>query len=140
MTPRDFCYWLQGHYENREPEKAKDGLSPFVLNMIKKHLELVSKAKFDAARNPDANTGKSFCDFLEGFLAAHEGNEVSPALSEKIRVKLNDTFIHAIDPTFANRADLSRIHDGMGSGMGIPSGGDDGPVLGRSRGGVQAMC
>ncbi|MBS1994407.1 MAG: hypothetical protein JSS83_28035 [Cyanobacteria bacterium SZAS LIN-3] len=132
MTPRDFCYWLQGHFENREPERAKEGVSAFALSMIKKHLELVSRAKFDANRFPDANAGKSFCDFLEGFFAAHEGSELSPALTEKIRTKLNDTFVHAIDPTFSNRAELSRMHDG------------DGPVLGRrlgqDRDGVQAMC
>jgi len=56
-------------------------------------------------------------------------------LTQSVRAKLNDIFIHAIDPTFANRDELSRIHSGIGDTRE-----EEGPVLGRSRGGLQAMC
>lgn len=43
MTSRDFCYWLQGHFEIAEPKTLgeKETL------MIKKHLALVFKHEID---------------------------------------------------------------------------------------------
>ena len=54
MTPRDFCYWLQGHFEINEYNPLA-GLSAAKVQIIKKHLELTFKAKVDVNRFPDAN-------------------------------------------------------------------------------------
>ncbi len=37
MTPREFCYWLQGHIEIGEPK----ALTEEQVKMIKRHLDLV---------------------------------------------------------------------------------------------------
>jgi hypothetical protein len=130
MTPRDFCYWLQGHFEINEYNPLA-GLSAAKVQIIKKHLELTFKAKVDVNRFPDANVGGGFCQFLDGvFAAADTTDGLSGPITEKVRIKLSDCFLHVIDPTFANRDELSRIHRGDG----------DGPLSGSRRGGVEAMC
>ena len=43
MTSRDFCYWLQGHFEIAET----DALTPKQVKMIKRHLALVFKHEID---------------------------------------------------------------------------------------------
>ena len=43
MTSRDFCYWLQGHFEISNPKT----LSSVEVEMIKKHLNLVFKHEID---------------------------------------------------------------------------------------------
>jgi hypothetical protein len=40
MTPRDFCYWLQGHFELQDDDKP---LTKKQVGMIKEHLQLVFK-------------------------------------------------------------------------------------------------
>lgn len=61
MTPRDFCYWLQGYFELREGESntvktlddSKD-ITPFTptqMVQIKEHLKLVFKKETPTA-NP----------------------------------------------------------------------------------------
>lgn len=43
MTSRDFCYWLQGHFEIADTDK----LSEAQVKMIKRHLALVFKHEID---------------------------------------------------------------------------------------------
>lgn len=43
MTSRDFCYWLQGHFEIADTNK----LSESQVKMIKRHLALVFKHEID---------------------------------------------------------------------------------------------
>lgn len=43
MTSRDFCYWLQGHFEIEDPKEINEKQ----LNIIKKHLALVFKHEID---------------------------------------------------------------------------------------------
>ena len=140
MTPRDFCYWLQGHFEVGDVAGLPKTMSAAQVTMVKKHLELTFMAKVDKARFPDATVGGEFCSFLEGILAASDLSAgLSEATATKVRAKLNDVFVHVIDPTFSNRADLVRHHSEAGQ--------PDGPVLsprprrdGESRGGLEAMC
>ncbi len=43
MTSRDFCYWLQGHFEIANPKK----LDEHETEMIRRHLALVFKHEID---------------------------------------------------------------------------------------------
>lgn len=43
MTSRDFCYWLQGHFEISETKT----LGEKELEMVKRHLALVFKHEID---------------------------------------------------------------------------------------------
>jgi hypothetical protein len=43
MTSRDFCYWLQGHFELANPQE----LSARETALIKQHLALVFKHEID---------------------------------------------------------------------------------------------
>jgi hypothetical protein len=43
MTSREFCYWLQGHFELNNG----DELTPHQVQLIKKHLNLVFHHEID---------------------------------------------------------------------------------------------
>lgn len=43
MTSRDFCYWLQGCFEIKNPKNLDES----EIEMIKKHLNLVFKHEID---------------------------------------------------------------------------------------------
>lgn len=43
MTSRDFCYWLQGHFEIGKPT----ALSAAETDMVRRHLSLVFKHEID---------------------------------------------------------------------------------------------
>ena len=109
MTSRDFFYWLQGLFELSEDLTC---LSANQIVLIQKHLALVFKSQVDASRNADANVGARFCSWLEGFLEGKEDETLEAASVSKIRERLNDQFLHAIDPTFQNRDELSEMHSG----------------------------
>ncbi len=48
MTSREFCYWLQGHFEiNDASIGATDNLTGAQVRMIQKHLALVFKHEID---------------------------------------------------------------------------------------------
>lgn len=52
MTSRDFCFWLQGFLELRDPKGNGDvcgpmGLSPDQVECVKRHLGLVFKHELD---------------------------------------------------------------------------------------------
>lgn len=63
MTPRDFCYWLQGLLEVGKPEK----LDSEQLKIIENHLNLVFRHEIDG---PDP-TGE--------LQATHDGKPAKPA-------------------------------------------------------------
>lgn len=50
MTSRDFCYWLQGHFEI---SKCKELDQPQT-EMVKRHLALVFKHEIDPSMGGDA--------------------------------------------------------------------------------------
>lgn len=41
MTPRDFCYWLQGYVELSEAGRGYDTLDAAQMRVVKDHLALV---------------------------------------------------------------------------------------------------
>lgn len=44
MTPREFCYWLQGYFEL----SANGTLNPSQVEIVKNHLNLVFKHEIDS--------------------------------------------------------------------------------------------
>ncbi len=62
MTPRDFCYWLQGHFELAGKGAT---LTAEQVDLVQRHLSLVFKHEIDA---PDP-TGE--------LQAAHDGAPVA---------------------------------------------------------------
>lgn len=110
MLARDFCYWLQGLFELAPLLNRLDAEQ---VGVIKKHLELVFKAQVDLRRYPDATVGVEFCQYLDGVLAASNGEKegFSPELVKKVKEKLNKVFLHTIDTTFLNREQLSKLHN-----------------------------
>ncbi len=46
LTSRDFCYWLQGHFEISNPTGTGD-LTPTQVIVIRNHLALVFKHEID---------------------------------------------------------------------------------------------
>ena len=63
MTSREFCYWLQGHFEINEADHEKDQLgslgdfsmSDAKVRIIKKHLSLVFKHEIDPSYGDEAH-------------------------------------------------------------------------------------
>jgi hypothetical protein len=55
MTSRDFCYWLQGHFElGTSPE----GMSCAQVEVVKKHLALVFIHEIDPSAGPPEHQKK----------------------------------------------------------------------------------
>lgn len=114
MTPRDFCYWLQGYFEIGGQEHDVE-LSADRLAIINKHLQLVFESEFDSAAFVNAAAGNEFCNWLSGLIEGCDCTSGLPASTvKKIRKRLSDVFVHKIDPTFTNREALQRIHKGRG--------------------------
>lgn len=47
MTSREFCYWLQGFFENREKVSPDELIQPAQVASIRKHLNLVFVHEID---------------------------------------------------------------------------------------------
>ncbi len=67
MTPRDFCYWLQGFFEINNPIT----IDPIELDIIKDHLKLVFRKE-----TPD----RSVVPFLDNEREVFDDNYVKEAL------------------------------------------------------------
>jgi hypothetical protein len=101
MTPRDFCYWLQGAIE-----VTNIGLVLKHTTVIQAHLELVRRYM---APN-DTTDASTFCLCLHAYLLKRNESGLSP---ESIRISLSRVFQHEIDPSFndTNPADVQSVHD-----------------------------
>lgn len=61
MTSRDFCYWLQGHFELSTPptaagaEPVSVSLNPQQVDLIKRHLHMVFIHEIDPSAGPPAH-------------------------------------------------------------------------------------
>jgi hypothetical protein len=51
MTSRDFCFWLQGHFEI----SGASALSAEQTEVVKKHLSLVFKHEIDPSMGPPSH-------------------------------------------------------------------------------------
>jgi hypothetical protein len=92
MTPRDFCYWLQGSFEL---DKSWNKFTVGETALIRRHLNMVFRAKYNESSVIVTETGKKFCNWLEGALdVADTGNGVDEAAVSKIKAKLDAIFVH----------------------------------------------
>lgn len=62
MTSRDFCYWLQGHFEISKCER----MDKTQLAMVKRHLTLVFKHEIDPSYGEDPKTMQAIHDEPSG--------------------------------------------------------------------------
>lgn len=117
MTPRDFCYWLQGYFELTD---MLDGpiteLTVEQTQSVINHLRLVHKCnpKLDIK-----NKCNGFMYVLKGFFESHTDTNSKFFLADEdleyVRDMLEEIFEHVIDPTHgtpAQQAELKKIHDG----------------------------
>lgn len=96
MTPRDFCYWLQGYFEL----DGSNWNSPDVLEIVLKHLELVKATPGDYDSNMI-----SFLGWLESAIEFE-------ASQEKVQEKLSSIFEHVIDKNTPGNSYLqNQIHN-----------------------------
>jgi hypothetical protein len=87
MTPRDFCYWLQGYFEISKAAglNSNDGNMLDAYDCIKAHLNVV--------RNTRGNFNPKLKEFMVWMDFALEFNATMVKISEK----LDDIFLHVID-------------------------------------------
>lgn len=96
MKAVEFAYWLQGYFEIEGGNAALSG------NQLR---QIAQKADKVAAGNDAAEqSAKSYVDYVRGALSLLPASgAVDTGMAEKLsgnmRTKLNDLFIHAIDPT-----------------------------------------
>lgn len=62
MTSRDFCYWLQGHFEIANPAS----LSESQTEMVKRHLALVFKHEIDPSTAKPGTPEAAALDEIHG--------------------------------------------------------------------------
>ena len=108
MTPRDFCYWLQGYFElagaivvaNRNVLWTDD-----IRTIVLKHIALVKA------------TPGNYSSELQHFIGWLESAIEFNAPVGLIKEKLNSIFEHVIDPaTPGNAVEQNQIHHSEGWG------------------------
>lgn len=117
MTPRDFCYWLQGYFELGEmDDRLIFELSFEQTQSVINHLKLVHECNPKLDIKDKCN---SFMYVLKGFFESHTAANANFTLRgedlEFVRDTLEDIFAHVIDPTHGTpeqQAELKKIHDG----------------------------
>lgn len=72
MTSRDFCYWLQGHFELSDPEM----LDAAMTEKIKRHLAMVFKHEIDPSHGD--KTVQEILDQLHTPQHVQHGNQTKP--------------------------------------------------------------
>lgn len=79
MTPRDFCFWLQGWFELIKTIDHREGASAATLKVIEEHLAKVFKAeavvappfKIDLEKMKEQATGPAPFRQLDPFIYPH---------------------------------------------------------------------
>lgn len=88
MTPRDFCFWLQGYFEILRADENKKGLplSHEQVLVISKHLDSVFQAKTTPPPEFKLKEETSFTDFTNKmrhtFITAPPGGFIPPLTVE----------------------------------------------------------
>lgn len=102
MTPRDFCFWLQGYFEIGG--LPKNGLTIQQTSMVGKHLDLVfayAPSNAEANANPVSMT---FCETLKSWFdgqKAFSDHEflMDAGMTRRTAEALSRVFKHEIDPS-----------------------------------------
>ena len=103
MTPREFCYWLQGFFElceaagiNSDFDKRK------FCDCVQAHINVVKKTP-----------GKFSPELLEFMVWMQAAIDLDASLS-KISEKLNSVFVHVIDPSSQDDGSQLAAHQSSG--------------------------
>lgn len=112
MSPKSFCFWLQGAFElGSLVELSADRVA-----MVRNHLLLVFACRVeDEEQDPpqDHVDAFMFCLWFMGWIAASGPGAMSREKTKLVRAKLDGLFEHAIDPTMpGNPVKLQQLHDG----------------------------
>lgn len=111
MKAVDFAYWLQGYFE-----MTGEGAALTAAQAEKIHL----KAKtVEAGTSPSEAEARNFVSFAQGvlMLARQPGADLGLATAT-LKTRLNDLFVHAIDPTMqGDQQQLRRTHRPEGGGL-----------------------
>jgi len=102
-----FAYWLQGYFEITEGEAS---LTTSQVSKIKNHILLHMECSHREKIDPN-----TFICWLNGAITFYEDlpKEKQEELVKEINQKLNNLFIHKIDPKMPGDKDsLQNIHDG----------------------------
>jgi hypothetical protein len=95
MKATEFAYWLQGYFE------IKGGDAPLSNTQAQQILQKAKTVKADAT--PVEVQSRSFVDYAAGMLfpasLEEQPDKFLSAVTRELKTKLNDLFIHAIDPT-----------------------------------------
>lgn len=121
MTPRDFCYWLQGYFELVEMvDDPVTELTAKQTQAVIDHLNLVHACN---PRMDIKDKCNGFMYVLKGFLQSHSDMDPKFTLRNEdldfVRDMLEEIFEHVIDPTHGTpeqQAKLKKIHDGKDDG------------------------
>ena len=119
----NFCYWLQGHFEIRD-HFSQNSLNVLVKEKNPEHLFLTAlqvkcirdhiKLHLECSLRNDISPEPFIC-WLDGILTHHSelSDEIQRDVVVEIRDRLNNLFIHKIDPQLPGDKDsLQDIHDG----------------------------
>lgn len=109
MKASEFAYWLQGYFEIQGGAEA---LTATQAQKIYDRTQKIAPAQTDV----DAKA-QSFVSFAQGVLlmATQNAGDANTLkfVTDTLRTKLNDTFIHAIDPSYAgDQTHFQHTHDG----------------------------
>jgi len=115
MKARDFIYFTQGYFEIAEASNTPSTLSLDQAKILKDNIQ-----KIDKSFNPDFIEQQCLntVSFIGGVLAildmqASPTSEKLDNISKIIQTKLNETFVHSVDPSYeGNQKDFQDIHDG----------------------------
>jgi len=125
LKQTEFCYWLQGYFELG----AIAGGASLLLTLeqaacVRNHLELVKAcnvggATYAKGKTPAMKPITGFCAWLDGTLELalkiSDGQQhISDISLELIKTRLNDEFLHVIDPQQpGDKEVLQATHDGL---------------------------
>ena len=113
MTPRDFCYWLQGYFELSKPANIVFGQQE--RDILEKHLQLVLRT---IAENPnthyrDTPRATAFCFMVCGMLSTWNGKTFSVSEIKTLAGQLDKVFEHELDAVSAPvelQDELNHLH------------------------------
>jgi hypothetical protein len=106
MKATDFAYYLQGFFE------ITGGANALTETQAK---NLFKKAESVEAGGGAEAKAQAFVDYTKGILFAADQGLADPsylsAATNNLRTKLNDLFVHAIDPSYAgDQTQFGQIH------------------------------
>lgn len=116
MTPRDFCYWLQGYFEISDSRYFKNDRQVLCL---RKHLEMCIKymEMNQEARDQNPRAAEFVSTTNQVLSYTNWERDSINALLDKVSTRLNSVFKHEIDMSMGDdgvQHELNIIHNTSG--------------------------